>query len=158
MVVAIFQFVWLVKNLVCLALLHPKKEQILQTKLIFSHITFVACSCSDLIFFIFYFDALESVLNVATVNFFSASFWRCCFRCCYDGRRCRCQFHQRFTREFFIQIFPQSQNVTREKLRKRCLYKKFVRKMLIKLKVGLTLASNTNLLDEGLTLLVHCLY
>jgi hypothetical protein len=28
------------------------------------------------------------------------------------------QFHQRFTRKFFVRISPQSQNVTREKLPK----------------------------------------
>jgi len=48
----------------------------------------------------------------------------------------RCQFHQRFTRKFFVQISPQSQNVTREKLPKQCLYEKFVRKMLMKLTAG----------------------
>jgi len=36
----------------------------------------------------------------------------------------RCQFHQRFTRNFFIRISPQSQNVTRKSYQKRLSYKK----------------------------------
>jgi hypothetical protein len=46
------------------------------------------------------------------------------------------QFHQRFTREFYIQKYFQQLFlliVTREKLPKRRLYKKFARKMLMKL-------------------------
>jgi len=41
----------------------------------------------------------------------------------------RSQFHQHFTRAFCIKKIK-SQNVTREKLRKALLYKKFVYKML----------------------------
>jgi hypothetical protein len=47
------------------------------------------------------------------------------------------QFHQHFTRKFFVQISPQSQNQTREKLQKRHSYEKFVRKMVMKLAVYL---------------------
>jgi len=48
------------------------------------------------------------------------------------------QFHQHFTRKFFVRISPQSQNLTREKLLKQHSYKKFVRKMLMKLMAGVT--------------------
>jgi len=61
----------------------------------------------------------------------------------------RCQFHQHFTSNFCNNIFAtiffhqyfstkklQSQNVTREKLCKALLYKKFARKMLMKLTKG----------------------
>jgi len=54
-----------------------------------------------------------------------------------DGACCwhvfRCQFHQHFTRKFFIQKFVQSQTLSREELLKRLLYKNCVRKMLMKL-------------------------
>ncbi len=45
----------------------------------------------------------------------------------------RCQFHQHFTRKFFVRKFVQSQTLSREKLPKRLWYKKGARKMLMKL-------------------------
>jgi len=43
------------------------------------------------------------------------------------------RFHQHYTRAFFVRIFCQNQNVTRnvtrEKLPNQCLYEKFVRKI-----------------------------
>jgi len=47
----------------------------------------------------------------------------------------RCQFHQHFKLAFCTKKL-QSQNITREKLREALLYKKFTRKMLIKLTTG----------------------
>ncbi len=47
-----------------------------------------------------------------------------------------CQFHQYFTRTFFVQKCFFHQTVTREKQRKALLYEKHVRKMLIKLTRG----------------------
>jgi len=43
------------------------------------------------------------------------------------------QFHQHFTRPFFVQKFFQSQTLSREKQQKKLLYEKCARKMLMKM-------------------------
>jgi len=48
----------------------------------------------------------------------------------------RGQFHQHFTREFFVPKFVQSQTVSREKLPKRLSYEKGECKTLMKLTPG----------------------
>ena len=47
-----------------------------------------------------------------------------------------CQFHQHFTREFFVQIFYQSQNVIWKSCQNVRSYEKFARKTLMKLTAG----------------------
>jgi len=49
---------------------------------------------------------------------------------------CRGQFHQHLTCKFFVRKFVKSQILNREKLLKRLLYQKCVRKMLMKLTLG----------------------
>jgi len=57
-----------------------------------------------------------------------------------------CQFHQH-TCAFFIRIFRQSKNITREKLPNQCSYEKFVRIKLMKLTPSLSLSlSHTDLI------------
>jgi hypothetical protein len=58
----------------------------------------------------------------------------------------RCQFHQPFTCKIVVQIFCQSQNVTRKAAQKRLLYEKFGRIMLMKLMPDI---------DENITLKVY---
>jgi len=65
--------------------------------------------------------------------------WHICKSLCRIVFRCR--FNQHFTHAFYANIFVpkklQSQNVTREMLRKALLYEKFLLKMLMKLTIGI---------------------
>ncbi len=61
----------------------------------------------------------------------------------------RCQFHQHFTRAFFVRIFCQSQNVTRKSCRNAICTKNSYVKMLMKLTIGVNF---TNILRTALTL------
>ncbi len=87
-----------------------------------------------------------SLITVWLCNFFGVSILaqKLLVKCWWNGLMViwtRNQFHQHFTLAFLRQYFCakklHNQNVTREKLRKALLYKKFSSKMLMKLTQGI---------------------
>jgi len=79
------------------------------------------------IFFLFKSNCFSS-LKVLQI------FWACKMRLVLSfHHESRCQFHQHFTRAFFVQIFCQSQNVTRKSCQNDVRTKNLYVKMLMKL-------------------------